>query len=346
MKVGILGSGDVAKALGGGFLKHGHDVTMGTRSPAKLADWAKQHSKARIGSFADAAKFAELGVLAVKGTGAVNLAGKPVIDATNPIADAAPVNGVLRFYTTLDESQMERLQREFPDVRFVKAFNSVGNACMVNPRFTGGKPTMFICGNDDAAKGIVSGILDQFGWETADMGKAEAARAIEPLCMLWCIPGFLRNDWSHAFKLLAWPGIPEQWDLDNKIGAREQLPPRGRLSNNAGTFPATTRRADADPCCRYWMFPRNRGLLFRRAGSRIPSWSRRIYTARADIGQTCSSPLLPATSQLSATLSGASSGPETMPARRPLRRSSPHYSSRRRQSVYRSTLRRAFAKRD
>lgn len=212
MKVGILGSGDVAKALGGGFLKHGHDVMMGTRSPAKLADWAKQHSKAGIGSFADAAKFAELGVLAVKGTaavealrtaGAANLAGKPVIDATNPIADAAPVNGVLRFYTTLDESQMERLQREFQNVRFVKAFNSVGNACMVNPRFTGGKPTMFICGNDDAAKGIVSGILEQFGWETADMGKAEAARAIEPLCILWCIPGLLRNDWSHAFKLLA-----------------------------------------------------------------------------------------------------------------------------------------------
>lgn len=211
MKVGILGSGDVAKALGGGFLKHGHDVMMGTRAPAKLADWAKQNSKARIGGFADAAKFAELGVLAVKGSaavealraaGAANLAGKPVIDATNPIADVAPVNGVLQFYTSLDESQMERLQREFQNMRFVKAFNSVGNASMVNPRFKGGKPTMFICGNDEAAKRIVSGILDQFGWETADMGQAEAARAIEPLCMLWCIPGFLRNDWSHAFKLL------------------------------------------------------------------------------------------------------------------------------------------------
>ena len=202
----------MAKALGGGFLKHGHDVMMGTRAPGKLADWAKQNGKASIGGFADAAKFAELGVLAVKGAaatealraaGAANLAGKPVIDATNPIADAAPVNGVLKFYTSLDESQMERLQREFSNVRFVKAFNSVGNASMVNPRFPGGKPTTFICGNDEAAKRIVSGILDQFGWETADMGKAEAARAIEPLCMLWCIPGFLRNDWSHAFKLLA-----------------------------------------------------------------------------------------------------------------------------------------------
>ena len=94
------------------------------------------------------------------------------------------------------------MQREFPQARLVKAFNSVGHALMVNPQFKGGKPTMFICGNDEAAKRTVRGILDQFGWETADMGKAEGARAIEPLCMLWLIPGFLGNEWSHAFKLL------------------------------------------------------------------------------------------------------------------------------------------------
>jgi predicted dinucleotide-binding enzyme len=211
MKVGVLGSGDVGKALAGGFLKHGHDVMMGTREPSKLADWARQNPKGRVGSFAEAAGFGELAVLAVKGTvasealraaGTANLAGKPVIDATNPIADAPPVNGVLKFFTNLDESLMERLQREFPAARFVKAFNSVGNAFFVNPQFKGGPPTMFICGNDEGAKRTVRGILDQFGWETADMGRAEAARAIEPLCMLWLIPGFLRNEWSHAFKLL------------------------------------------------------------------------------------------------------------------------------------------------
>jgi hypothetical protein len=214
MKIGILGSGDVGKTLAGGFLKHGHEVMVGTREPTKLKDWAKQNPKGRIGSFAETATFAELVVLAVKGTAAAdalrgasaaNLAGKPVIDAANPIADAPPVNGVLKFFTNHDESLMERLQREFGSARFVKAFNSVGAACMVNPQFAGGKPTMFICGNDDAAKATVRGILDQFGWETADMGKAEAARAIEPLCMLWCIPGFLRNDWTHAFKLLTKP---------------------------------------------------------------------------------------------------------------------------------------------
>jgi predicted dinucleotide-binding enzyme len=211
MRVGVLGSGDVARVLAGGFLKHGHEVMLGTRAPDKLADWASQNPKARVGNFADAAKFGELAVLAVKGTaaadvlraaGAHGLAGKTVIDATNPIADAAPANGVLKFFTTLDESLMERLQREFPETHLVKAFNSVGNARMVNPEFAGGKPTMFICGNDAAAKKTVVRVLDEFGWESEDMGTAEAARAIEPLCMLWCIPGFLRNQWTHAFKLL------------------------------------------------------------------------------------------------------------------------------------------------
>jgi 8-hydroxy-5-deazaflavin:NADPH oxidoreductase len=211
MKIGIIGSGDVAKALGGGFLKHGHDVVLGTREPAKLAGWVSENPKGRVASFAEAAKYAELAVLAVKGTaaasavraaGAAALAGKIMIDATNPIADAPPDHGVLKFFTTHDESLLERLQREFAGVRFVKAFNSVGSACMVNPQFKVGKPTMFICGNDTAAKNIVTKILDQFGWETADMGPATAARAIEPLCMLWCIPGFIANDWVHAFKLL------------------------------------------------------------------------------------------------------------------------------------------------
>ncbi len=211
MKIGIIGSGDVAQTLGAGFLKHGHDVVLGTRDPAKLAAWAKQNSQGRVGSFADAAKHGEAVVLAVKGTvaadalraaGAANLAGKSVLDATNPIADEPPVHGVLKYFTNQNESLMERLQREFAGAKFVKVFNSVGAACMVNPKFAGGKPTMFIAGNDAAAKQTVTKSLDQFGWETADMGPVEAARAIEPLCMLWCIPGFAANDWVHAFKLL------------------------------------------------------------------------------------------------------------------------------------------------
>jgi 8-hydroxy-5-deazaflavin:NADPH oxidoreductase len=211
MNIGIIGSGAVAQTLGDGFLRHGYAVRMGTRTAKHLEEWCDKHPDAHIGSFADAAKFGELVVLAVKGTaaldalalaGAENLKGKKVIDVTNPIAEQPPINGVLKFYTSLEESQLERLQRAYPDARFVKAFNSVGAASMVNPQFKGGKPTMFICGNDETAKKTVGKILDQFGWETEDMGRAEAARAIEPLCMLWCIPGFTRNDWAHAFKLL------------------------------------------------------------------------------------------------------------------------------------------------
>lgn len=211
MKVGVLGSGDVAKALAAGFIKHGHQVVLGTRDPGKLKDFVVQHRGAQTGSSADTAKFGDVVVLAVKGTaaldalkaaGAGNLAGKAVIDATNPIAEAPPTNGVLKYFTNLDQSLLEQLQSAFPDAHLVKAFNSVGNAVMINPQFPGGKPTMFICGNDDKAKATVRGICEQFGWEVADMGKAEAARAIEPLCMLWCIPGFLHNQWTHAFKLL------------------------------------------------------------------------------------------------------------------------------------------------
>jgi predicted dinucleotide-binding enzyme len=211
MKIGILGSGDVAKTLGAGFLKHGHELALGTRDRAKLKDFATANPKAKVGSFAEAAKFADVVVLAVKGSvalqaldaaGSSNIAGKIIIDATNPIADAPPTNGVLKFFTNHDESLMEQLQKKFAGAHFVKAFNSTGAATMVNPQFKGGKPTMFIAGSDAGAKKTVSGFLDQFGWEVEDMGQAEAARAIEPLCILWCIPGFARNDWFHAFKML------------------------------------------------------------------------------------------------------------------------------------------------
>jgi predicted dinucleotide-binding enzyme len=209
MKVGILGSGEVAQTLGAGFIKHGHTVMLGTRDAGKLTEWAKK-SGARIGSFEEAAAFGELVVLAVKGSAAekvvkaagAGLAGKVVMDTTNPINDAPPKDGVLSFFTTLDGSLMERLQGAQPGARFVKGFNSVGSARMVNPSFKEGRPTMFICGNDDAAKKTVAGVCEQFGWEALDLGKAESARAVEPLCILWCIPGFLRNEWTHAFKVL------------------------------------------------------------------------------------------------------------------------------------------------
>jgi predicted dinucleotide-binding enzyme len=150
-------------------------------------------------------------VLEVKGSAAANalreagdtqVAGKVVVDTNNPIADAPPEDGVLRYFTGPNDSLMEQLQSAFPTARFVKAFNCVGNALMVNPSLGGGKPSMFICGNDGEARAAVARVLEQFGHDVCDMGSAKAARAIEPLCMLWCIPGFQHNDWRHAFAML------------------------------------------------------------------------------------------------------------------------------------------------
>jgi predicted dinucleotide-binding enzyme len=208
--VGVIGSGQVGETLADGFLAQGYEVMRGSRDPAKLGEWKKKAgAHASTGSMADAARFGTIVVLAVKGTGAeeavdqcgAGLAGKVVLDATNPLADAPPQGGVLTYFTTPNESLMERLQKRAPAARFVKAFNSVGAALMVNPKLPS-KPSMFICGDDSGAKEQARAILDQFGWETEDMGGAVAARAIEPLCMLWCIPGFLKNDWMHAFKVL------------------------------------------------------------------------------------------------------------------------------------------------
>ena len=212
MKVGVIGSGQVGQVLANGFLKHGHSVMCASRDPSKLDEWASTAGEnGSVGTFAEAAEWAELIVLAVKGTAAeaavqladpAALAGKTVIDATNPIADAPPEDGVLKYFTTFDESLMERLQGAAPEAHFVKAFSCVGSALMVNPDLSRGKPTMFMCGNDEGAKEQVKGILADFGWEWEDLGGAAAARAIEPLAMLWCIPGFRDNDWVRAYAVL------------------------------------------------------------------------------------------------------------------------------------------------
>jgi predicted dinucleotide-binding enzyme len=211
MRIGVIGSGQVGQTLAQGLKKHGYETRIASRTAAKLGDFSKS-SGIPAGTFAEVAVWAEAVVLAVKGdaaeaavreAGAANLAGKLVIDTSNPIGHEPPEDGVLRFFTSPNDSLMERLQNAFPDVKFVKAFNSVGSGLMVNPSFPSGKPTMFYCGNDADAKAVVSRILDQFGWEGADMGTAKAARAIEPLCQLWCIHGFRENKWgTHAFAML------------------------------------------------------------------------------------------------------------------------------------------------
>ena len=209
-KIAVLGSGAVGETLANGCLQHGYAVMRASREPQKLTGWkSSAKGEAAIGSFGDAAKWADTILLAVKGSAAEGLVadlapaltGKLVIDACNPIADGAPDHGVLRYFTAANESLMERLQVKAPDAKFVKAFNSVGAPHMVNPKF-GSTPTMFICGDDADAKQSVGELLAKFGWEVCDMGPSQAARPIESLCQLWCLPGMLRNDWSHAFKYL------------------------------------------------------------------------------------------------------------------------------------------------
>ena len=213
MNIGILGSGVVGQVLGSGCAQHGHTVMMGTRKPQsdEVRKWLAKTPGASAGSFAEAARFGDLLFLVVLGriveevihlAGPENFAGKTVIDATNPLAEGPPVDGVLPFFTGPNESLGEKIQERLPEARVVKAFNSVGSANMINPRYDQGPPTMFLCGNHAAGKAEASKLIRQFGWEPFDCGGIIASRAIEPLCVLWCIPGFRNNQWTHAFKLL------------------------------------------------------------------------------------------------------------------------------------------------
>jgi predicted dinucleotide-binding enzyme len=211
-KIAVIGSGNVGQVLADGYLMLGHEVIRATREPSKLSEWLKAAGpRASVSGVREAAQHAETIVLAVKGSAAEAvvtecgeaLNDKTVIDTTNPITDGVPpTNGVLSYFTDFRESLMERLQKRAPKANFVKAFSCVGSPLMVKPSLAGTRPTMFICGANDGAKAEVKALLEQFGWDTEDLGAVEAARAIEPLCMLWCIPGLSGRGWVHAFKLL------------------------------------------------------------------------------------------------------------------------------------------------
>ena len=209
MKVGVLGSGAVGKVLAAGFLSLGHEAKIGSREPDKLSDWVKGAGKgASAGTFEEAARFGDLIVLATLGAGAENairlagaknFAGKVIIDATNPLDFS---KGMAQLYVGHTDSLGEQVQRWLPDARVVKAFNTVGNPHMIKPKFPGGPPDMFICGNDDAAKTLVSQICEQFGWGVVDIGGIEGSRHLEPMCMVWVLHGIRAKSWNHAFKML------------------------------------------------------------------------------------------------------------------------------------------------
>jgi len=210
VNVGVLGSGDVGKVLAGGFIKLGHDVKIGSRDPEKLCDWAeKAGEQASSGTFEEAAKFGDVLVLATHGAGTENAIrlggldnfnGKVVIDATNPLDFST---GKPQLYVGFNDSLGEQVQRLIPKARVVKAFNTVGNAHMIDPQFPGGPPDMFIAGNDDEAKKLVAQVCKHWGWGgVIDLGGIESSRHLEPMCMVWVLHGLRTNSWNHAFKML------------------------------------------------------------------------------------------------------------------------------------------------
>jgi predicted dinucleotide-binding enzyme len=212
MKIGVLGTGDVGKALGKAFLALGHEVKLGARdaSNEKAAAWVKENGgKASAGTFTDAAAFGELVVLCTLGAGnkaaieqarPANLAGKILIDATNPLDFSRGFPPTLAL--SGNDSGGEQVQRLAPEAKVVKAFNIVGNAHMFKPNFAGGPPDMFICGNDEGAKKQITELLKEFGWNTTDIGGIESSRYLEAMCMVWVMYAARTNQWNHAFKML------------------------------------------------------------------------------------------------------------------------------------------------
>lgn len=210
MKIGILGSGDVGRALAQAFKGEGHEVMIATREPkgtkgAELAELGLQ-----VGDFAATAKFAEVAVLAtlwsatkaaIELAGPKNLTDKIVIDVTNPLDTSAGMPP--RLAVCGNDSGGEQVQRWLPQSQVAKAFNTVGNAHMYKPDFGKVQPTMFYCGNDQGAKEVVRTILLSFGWEPLDVGDITGARELEPMCILWVKIGLQTGNWNNAFKLLS-----------------------------------------------------------------------------------------------------------------------------------------------
>ena len=209
IKVGILGSGNVGKTLGAGFLILGHEVMIGSREPEKLQPWVNAAGPgASAGTFEQAARFGALIILATLGTGtenAIHLAGasnfiaKVVIDTTNPLDFS---KGAPQLSVGHTDSLGERVQRALPGAWVVKAFNTVGSPLMINPQLPGGPPDMFICGDDDRAKNKVSEVCKDFGWDVIDIGGIQGSRHLEPMCMVWVLYGMRAKTWTHAFKML------------------------------------------------------------------------------------------------------------------------------------------------
>jgi predicted dinucleotide-binding enzyme len=199
LKIAVLGTGPVGRAVAGGLAALGHEVVIGTRDPddtagrEEYAAWAADHAGVRLATFAEAASSAELVVNASGGdvalgildsAGAANLAGKVLLDISNPL------DGSKGFPPTLfvkdDDSLGEMIQRAHPDARVVKSLNTMNNSLMVDPQRLGEDTTVFVSGDDADAKATVTALLHQLGHgDVIDLGGIDTARGPEMWLPLW-----------------------------------------------------------------------------------------------------------------------------------------------------------------
>jgi predicted dinucleotide-binding enzyme len=199
MRIGILGSGVVGRALARGLARHGHEVRIGTRKEA-VEDLP-------VGSPADVVQDADLVFLSVAGAVAVQVAesvrgqlpGTVLVDTTNPLEFSS---GGPALFVGHTDSLGEQVQRAVPEAHVVKAYNTVGNTLMVDPDLPGGPPSMLIGGDSQDAKAVVTGLLEATGWDVVDLGGIEVSRYLEPMCIAWVLHGARTGTWDHAFRLL------------------------------------------------------------------------------------------------------------------------------------------------
>jgi len=214
-KTGILGTGMVGSTVGAKLVELGYEVKMGSRTAGneKAAAWAKsQGAKASHGTFEDAAKFGEIVLLCTKGDATMealklvkpeSLRGKTVIDISNPLDFSKGMPPTLVQQYTNTNSLAEEVQKALPGANVVKSLNIVNCQVMVNPKKSGGDPTMFVAGNSGPAKEEVKGILKQFGWsDIIDLGDITGARGMEMILPIWLRTWGATQNGYFGFKIV------------------------------------------------------------------------------------------------------------------------------------------------
>ncbi|MCW2795904.1 NAD(P)-binding domain-containing protein [Nocardioides sp.] len=232
MKIAVLGTGPVGQNLASRLAEVGHVVTMGTRDPdatmartdddgsATYAAWQKEHPDVRLETFDEAARQADLVVNASGGdvalavldqAGGANLAGKVLVDVSNPLDHSQGFPPGLFVKDT--DSLAEQIQRAHPDARVVKTLNTMNNDVMVRPEALGASTTVFLSGDDVEAKAIVTGLLESFGHDDVlDLGELSTARGAEMFLPLWIRLRLALGTNAFNIKVVRGPGTVDRAD--------------------------------------------------------------------------------------------------------------------------------------